>query len=258
MSAIALAARAHGSRGERLRPKESVALARLDGRRRATCSVGNRAENVPPDADAVVYSTAIPARNVELVAARELGIPVLHRSAALAALAATRRTIAVAGSHGKTTTSSMLALILRSAGWQPSFVIGGEVNEVGANAAYGAGEWLVVEADESDGTFLQLGPEAAIVTSVEPDHLDYYGGFDELDRRVRAVRRRRARPGRVLRRRRRRRRASRAPRPRGAHLRLRSERRLPHRRRRASPATSTGSRSRPAASDSASSWCRWP
>ena len=127
-----------------------------------------------------MYSTAIPARNVELVAARELGISVLHRSAALAALAATRRTIAVAGSHGKTTTSSMLALMLRSAGWQPSFVIGGEVNEVGANAAYGAGEWLVVEADESDGTFLRLGPEAAIVTSIEPDHLDYYGGFPEL------------------------------------------------------------------------------
>jgi UDP-N-acetylmuramate--alanine ligase len=104
----------------------------------------------------------------------------LHRSAALAALAATRRTIAVAGSHGKTTTSSMLALVLRGAGWQPSFVIGGEVNEVGANAAYGDGEWLVVEADESDGTFLELGPEAAIVTSVEPDHLDYYGGFAEL------------------------------------------------------------------------------
>src|SRR5439155_20346204 len=85
-----------------------------------------------------------------------------------------------AGSHGKTTTSSMLALVLRRAGWQPSFVIGGEVNEVGANAAYGEGEWLVVEADESDGTFLELGPEAAIVTSVEPDHLDHYGGFDAL------------------------------------------------------------------------------
>jgi UDP-N-acetylmuramate--alanine ligase len=135
---------------------------------------------VPPDADAVVYSTAIPARNVELVTAREHGISVLHRSAALAALAATRRTIAVAGSHGKTTTSSMLALVLRSAGWQPSFVIGGEVNEVGANAAYGEGEWLVVEADESDGTFLELGPEAAIVTSVEPEHLDHYGGFGGL------------------------------------------------------------------------------
>jgi len=179
MSAIALllARMGHTVSGSDL--KESVALARLE----AACvqvRVGNRAENVPPDADAVVYSTAIPLRNVELVTARELGISVLHRSAALAALAATRRTIAVAGSHGKTTTSSMLALILRSAGWQPSFVIGGEVNEVGANAAYGDGEWLVVEADESDGTFLKLGPEAAIVTSVEPDHLDHYGGFDQL------------------------------------------------------------------------------
>ena len=74
----------------------------------------------------------------------------------------------------------MLALILRGAGWHPSFVIGGEVNEVGANAAFGEGEWLVIEADESDGTFLRLGPEAAIVTSVEPDHLDYYGGFEPL------------------------------------------------------------------------------
>ncbi|MGO9873016.1 MAG: UDP-N-acetylmuramate--L-alanine ligase [Acidimicrobiia bacterium] len=179
MSAIALllARMGHEVSGSDL--KESVALARLAAAG-VRVNVGNRAANVPRDADAVVYSTAIPAQNVELVAARELGISVLHRSAALAALAATRRTIAVAGSHGKTTTSSMLALMLRSAGWHPSFVIGGEVNEVGANAAYGDGEWLVVEADESDGTFLKLGPEAAIVTSVEPDHLEYYGGFDAL------------------------------------------------------------------------------
>ena len=142
--------------------------------------VGNRAEHVPADADAVVYSTAIPLRNVELVAAAERGIPVLHRSAALAALAATRKTIAVAGSHGKTTSASMLALILRSAGWSPSFVIGGEVNEVGSNAAFGEGEWLVVEADESDGTFLHLSPQAALVTNIEPDHLDHYGDFDAL------------------------------------------------------------------------------
>jgi UDP-N-acetylmuramate--alanine ligase len=144
--------------------------------------VGNRAEHVPPDADAVVYSTAIPLRNVELVAASERGIPVLHRSVALAALAATRKTIAVAGSHGKTTSASMLALILRSAGWSPSFVIGGEVNEVGSNAAFGEGEWLVVEADESDGTFLHLSPQAALVTNIEPDHLDHYGNFDTLVR----------------------------------------------------------------------------
>jgi UDP-N-acetylmuramate--alanine ligase len=179
MSAIALLLARMGHRVSGSDLKESVALARLVAAG-VEVHVGNRAENVPPEADAVVYSTAIPERNVELVAARRLGVPVLHRSAALAALAATRRTIAVAGSHGKTTTSSMLALMLRSAGWQPSFVIGGEVNEVGANAAYGAGEWLVVEADESDGTFLKLGPEAAIVTSLEPDHLDYYGGFDAL------------------------------------------------------------------------------
>ena len=144
--------------------------------------VGNRAEHVPPDADAVVYSTAIPLRNVELVAAQQLGVPLLHRSAALAALAATRKTIAVAGSHGKTTTASMLALILRRAGWSPSFVIGGEVNEVGSNAAFGEGEWLVVEADESDGTFLHLTPQAALVTNIEPDHLDHYGDFDALVR----------------------------------------------------------------------------
>jgi UDP-N-acetylmuramate--alanine ligase len=179
MSAIALLLVRMGHEVSGSDIKESVVLARLEAAG-VRVVVGNRAENVPPDADAVVYSTAIPERNVELTTARELGVAVLHRSAALAALAATRRTIAVAGSHGKTTTSSMLALILRGAGWQPSFVIGGEVNEVGANAAYGSGEWLVVEADESDGTFLRLGPEAAIVTSVEPDHLDYYGGFEQL------------------------------------------------------------------------------
>jgi UDP-N-acetylmuramate--alanine ligase len=179
MSAIALLLVRMGHEVSGSDLKDSVVLARLEAAG-VRINVGNRAENVPRDADAVVYSTAIPERNVELAAARDLGITVLHRSAALAALAATRRTIAVAGSHGKTTTSSMLALILRGAGWQPSFVIGGEVNEVGANAAFGGGEWLVVEADESDGTFLRLGPEAAIVTSVEPDHLDYYGGFEQL------------------------------------------------------------------------------
>jgi UDP-N-acetylmuramate--alanine ligase len=179
MSAIALLLVRMGHEVSGSDIKQSVVLARLEAAG-VRVSVGNRAENVPAEADAVIYSTAIPERNVELNTARELGVPVLHRSEALAALAATRRTIAVAGSHGKTTTSSMLALILRGAGWQPSFVIGGEVNEVGANAAYGGGEWLVVEADESDGTFLRLGPEAAIVTSVEPDHLDYYGGFEEL------------------------------------------------------------------------------
>src|SRR5262249_57845913 len=96
------------------------------------------------------------------------------------AIVSTKRGIAVAGSHGKTTTSSMLALILRRAGWRPTFVIGGDVNEVGTNAAHDDGEWFVVEADESDGTFLELPVEAAIVTNIEPDHLDHYGSFADL------------------------------------------------------------------------------
>ncbi len=181
MSAIALLLARMGNDVSGSDIKDSSVLARLEAAGVAVRR-GNHADNVPAFADAVVYSTAVPLSNPELVAARERGLTVLHRSAALAAIAATRRTIAVAGSHGKTTTSSMLALILRAAGWDPSFVIGADVNEVGANAAHGAGEWLVVEADESDGTFLHLPAEAAIVTSLEPDHLDHYGDFDALVR----------------------------------------------------------------------------
>jgi UDP-N-acetylmuramate--alanine ligase len=179
MSAIALLL---ARMGHRVSGSDIKAAAVFDRLRAAGVEVhtGNRAEYVPADADAVVYSTAVPLTNVELAAARERGIAVLHRSAALAALAATRRSIAVAGSHGKTTTASMLAQILARAGWQPSFVIGGEVNEVGSNAAFGAGQWMVVEADESDGTFLHLAPDAALVTNIEPDHLDHYGGFPAL------------------------------------------------------------------------------
>jgi UDP-N-acetylmuramate--alanine ligase len=132
-----------------------------------------------PDAvrgvDAVVTSTAVPDSNSEIRAARAAGIPVLHRSKVLGALAQTHRTVAIAGTHGKTTTSSMLTLALRRAGWQPSFVIGGDVNEIGTGAGWGDGDVFVVEADESDGTFLELGTGAVIVTSLEPDHLEHYG-----------------------------------------------------------------------------------
>jgi UDP-N-acetylmuramate--alanine ligase len=127
-----------------------------------------------------VVSTASPKTNPEVVAADQRGIRVLRRSEILRAIVATRRALAVAGSHGKTTTSSMLALCLRAAGWQPSFLIGGDLNEVGTNAAYDDGEWLVVEADESDGTFLELEPECGIVTNIEADHLDHYGAFRDL------------------------------------------------------------------------------
>lgn len=179
MSAIAtvLARMGHRVTGSDLKESRGLERLRLLGVR---ADVGHRAENVPADADAVVVSTAIPERNVEVRAAVDRDLPVLRRADALRALTATHRTIAVAGSHGKTTTSSMLALILRAAGWQPSFIIGGDLNEVGTNAAYDDGEWLVVEADESDGTFLELAPEAGIVTNVEPDHLDHYGGFTDL------------------------------------------------------------------------------
>ena len=178
MSAIAtvLAQMGHRVSGSDLKDSPALERLRLLG---IDARVGHAAANVPTGADAVVASTAIPESNAEVVAAVERGVPVL-RADALRAVVATRRSIAVAGSHGKTTTSSMLALVLRAADWHPSFLIGGDLNEVGTNAAYDEGDWLVVEADESDGTFLELAPEAAIVTNVEPDHLEHYGRFDAL------------------------------------------------------------------------------
>ena len=98
----------------------------------------------------------------------------------LAAICATRRCLAVSGTHGKTTTASMLSLILVEAGMRPSFVIGADVNEIGTNAVWDTGEWLVVEADESYGTFQAIEPDLAVLTNVEPDHLDFYGTFDVL------------------------------------------------------------------------------
>ncbi|HYH51293.1 MAG TPA: UDP-N-acetylmuramate--L-alanine ligase [Acidimicrobiia bacterium] len=143
--------------------------------------VPHDADCLPGQVDAVVVSTAIPPTNPEVVAARERGVPVLRRAEALAAIVDTRRTIAISGTHGKTTTSTMATLILRAAGWHPSFLIGGEPNEVGSNASYDEGEWLVIEADESDGTFVEIAPEAVILTNVEPDHLDHYGDMAALE-----------------------------------------------------------------------------
>ncbi|MFT7607448.1 MAG: UDP-N-acetylmuramate--alanine ligase [Candidatus Aldehydirespiratoraceae bacterium] len=136
-------------------------------------SIGHDAENLG-DAELVAISTAIPPHNPELRAANEQGIDVLHRADILPAIAAERRTIAVAGTHGKTTTSSMLSLVLVEADLRPSFIIGGDVNEIGSGAVWDEGEWFVIEADESDRTFLSLGAEIALVTNVEPDHLESY------------------------------------------------------------------------------------
>ncbi len=159
--------------------KESTTLERLRAQG-VVCHVGHDPSNLPAALDAVVVSTAIPESNPEVQAARERGVPVLRRAECLRLITRTRRTIAVSGTHGKTTTSSMLALVLREAGWRPSFLIGGDVNEVGGNAVHDEGEWLVVEADESDATFVELEAEAVVVTSVEPDHLEFYGGFEPL------------------------------------------------------------------------------
>lgn len=178
MSAIAgvLAAMGHVVSGTDLKDSANLERLRAQG---VTVSVGHDRERVV-GAEVVAVSTAIPTTNPEVVAANELGLPVLRRAEILAAIAATRRCLAVAGTHGKTTTTSMLAMVLVAAGVRPSFIIGGEVNEIGTGAAWDAGDWFVVEADESDGTFLELGADAALVTNVEPDHLEHYGDFDAL------------------------------------------------------------------------------
>jgi UDP-N-acetylmuramate--alanine ligase len=131
--------------------------------------------------DTVVYSTAIPSDHIELVEARRRGLRILHRSEALAAAMTGRRTIAVAGTHGKTTTTSMITLILQHAGLSPSFVIGGEISEVGSNAHHGSGEYFVAEADESDRTFLLYRPYVSIITNVDVDHLNTYGDMAGLE-----------------------------------------------------------------------------
>ncbi len=178
MSAIAtvLAAMGHRVSGSDLKASAGLERLRALG---VDVAVGHRAENVGA-AEVVTVSTAVPPANPEVVAAREREIPVLRRSEVLAAITSTRRTVAVAGTHGKTTTSSMLALLLVDAGLRPSFIVGGELNEIGTGAVWDDGEWLVVEADESDGTFLRLRPEAVVVTSIEADHLEHYGSLDAL------------------------------------------------------------------------------
>ncbi|MGI9595986.1 MAG: UDP-N-acetylmuramate--L-alanine ligase [Acidimicrobiales bacterium] len=141
--------------------------------------VGHAAENVG-QVDLVTHSTAIPEHNPELVEARERDIPVLRRADTLAEITRAWRTIAVAGTHGKTTTSAMLTAALTGAGLDPAYIVGGDLRDQQRGAAVGSGDLLVVEADESDGTFVRLEAEAVVVTNVEPDHLEHYGGFEGL------------------------------------------------------------------------------
>jgi len=130
--------------------------------------------------DAVTASSAVPRDNLELAAADAAGVTVLTRAGMLAAICAQARSVAVAGTHGKTTTTSMLMLILAAAGWAPSFVIGGDVADVGTGAHWSGDEWFVVEADESDGTHRELPLQATILTNVEADHLDHFGSLDAI------------------------------------------------------------------------------
>lgn len=178
MSALAsvLAAMGHHVTGSDLKASPVTERLRAQG---VTVAIGHLPEQVH-GAELVTYSPAVRPDNVELVEAGRLGLPLVRRAELLAAVAATRRCVAVAGTHGKTTTCTMLSLILVEAGLRPSFLIGADVNEIGTNAVWDSGEWMVLEADESYGSFAALRPDVAVLTNVEPDHLDHYGSFEAL------------------------------------------------------------------------------
>ncbi|MCR9135597.1 MAG: UDP-N-acetylmuramate--L-alanine ligase [Alphaproteobacteria bacterium] len=142
-------------------------------------SIGHRGENLG-DAEVVVVSTAIRPDNPELLAARERSLPVVRRAEMLAELMRFRNSVAIGGTHGKTTTTSMVATLLDAGGLDPTVINGGIINAYGTNARMGEGEWMVVEADESDGTFLKLPADVAVVTNIDPEHLDFYGTFDNV------------------------------------------------------------------------------
>ncbi len=189
MSAIARLLLARGAAVSGSDARDSRVLAAL-AQLGATVFVGHDAAHLAQVAErarergqdlTVITSTAIRAANPELVAARELGLRVLPRAAALAGLMRDRQGVAVAGTHGKTTTTSMLTVALQHAGRRPSFAIGGDLSEPGSNAHAGSGPVFVAEADESDGSFLLLAPYGAIVTNVEPDHLDHYADAAAVD-----------------------------------------------------------------------------
>jgi len=159
--------------------KRSDATARLESACGITVHEGHAAANVGT-ADVVVISSAVRATNPEVIAARERGIPVIPRAEMLAELMRLRFAIAVAGSHGKTTTTSMIALVLEQCGLDPTAVIGGRLSAFGSNARLGRGNYMVAEADESDRSFLMLYPSVAVITNIDHEHMESYGSFDDL------------------------------------------------------------------------------
>src|SRR5215510_5271025 len=173
MSGIAEVLLAHGFRvsGSDLSSSETTRRLASMG---AEIFTGHVAENVK-SADVVVFTSACRPDNPELVAARSAQIPVIPRAEMLAELMRLQDGIAIAGSHGKTTTTSLVATVLRAAELDPTVVIGGQLNGLGSGATRGRGEFLVAEADESDGSFLHLSPVIAVITNIDPEHLDYYG-----------------------------------------------------------------------------------
>ncbi len=187
MSAYARAAHALGAEVSGSDGASSPYLARLLADGVLAAQVGHRAENVPAgDGVELFFSSAVPDTNVERRSARERGIPERSRAELLAELSALKRTIAVAGTHGKTTTASMLVHALRGAGLQPGWLVGGSVGGELANAEWGQGDWLIVEADESDRSMLSLSVEIAVLTNVELDHHATYASLAELREAFRA------------------------------------------------------------------------
>ena len=160
--------------------KESEITSRLAGLG-GRIFIGHRAENVESDVDVVVTSSAVRRQtNPESLAARARSIPVIPRAEMLAELMRLKEGVAIAGSHGKTTTTSLIATVAAHAGLDPTAVVGGKLNALGSNAKLGRGALMVVEADESDGSFLRLSPTIAVITNIDPEHLDHYGTFEAL------------------------------------------------------------------------------
>jgi UDP-N-acetylmuramate--alanine ligase len=174
--AIALAEMGHHVSGSDIREQPVLDKVRAAG---VAVHVGHDRALVE-GCDAVTSSTAIPVTNSELRHAAELGIPTLRRAGMLASICAMARAVAVAGTHGKTTSTSMLMLVLAEGGLKPSFVVGGDVTDAGTGAQWTGSEWLVVEADESDGTHAELPLFGTILTNIEVDHLDHFGSFDGI------------------------------------------------------------------------------
>ena len=150
-----------------------------------TVHIGHKAENLG-DAQVVVTSTAVKKDNPEVVEARKRYLPLVRRAEMLAELMRFKSCVAIGGTHGKTTTTSLVAALLDAGGIDPTVINGGIINAYGTNARLGKGDWMVVEADESDGTFVKLPADVAIVTNMDPEHLDYYGTFDEAKKAYRA------------------------------------------------------------------------